>query len=133
MKWDKTGLKTTDARVSGLGSAKSGTEHWIMQRITSIANLPLILWFIWSVMTHDFTSYAIFNSWLSEPLNAILMILLVISTFYHATMGAQVITEDYVHNEGFKVFKLVGQRLVFFGLAVGCIFSILKLAFQTGI
>lgn len=129
MKWDKTGLKTEDARVSGLGSAKDGVHHWMNQRLTAIANIPLIIWFIWSLCTHDFSSYVIFDGWISEPINAILMILLVISVFYHAVMGAQVISEDYIHNEGFKIFKLVGQRLFFFALAVGCIFSILKLAF----
>ncbi len=129
MKWDNTGLKTAEARVRGLGSAKSGTDHWMMQRLTAIASTPLVLWLIWSVCTHDFTSYMIFDGWISEPINAILMILLVISVFYHAVLGAQVITEDYIHHEGLKIFKLVGQRLVFFGLAVGCIFSILKLAF----
>lgn len=129
MKWDKAGLKTADARVSGLGSAKSGVHHWINQRMTAIANVPLVLWFIWSLCTHDFSSYVIFDGWISQPINAILMILLVISTFYHAVLGSQVIVEDYVHNEGFKITKLVGQRLIFTGLAIACIFSILKLAF----
>lgn len=129
MKWDDTGLKTTDARVSALGSAKSGTHHWMHQRLTAIANIPLIIWFAWSVCTHDFSNYLILQGWMSEPLNAVLLILLVISAFYHAVMGAQVITEDYIHNEGFKIFKLIGQRLLFLALAVACIFSILKLAF----
>ncbi len=129
MKWEKSGMKTAEARVSGLGSAKSGVHHWINHRITAIANIPLILWFIWSICTHDFSSYIILDGWISQPVNAILMILLVISTFYHAVLGAQVITEDYVHHEGFKITKLLAQRLLFGALAVGCIFSILKLAF----
>tara|TARA_B100002019_G_C21184351_1_gene555390 strand:+ start:82 stop:477 length:396 start_codon:yes stop_codon:yes gene_type:complete len=129
MKWNDTGLKTPMARVSGLGSAKSGTSHWIYQRLTSIANLPLVIWLIWSICTHDFTDYTVFTGWLAEPINSILMILLVISSFYHAVLGSQVIIEDYVHNEGFKILKLVGQRLLYFAFAVACLFSILKIAF----
>ena len=129
MKWDKTSMKTAEARVSGLGSAKSGVHHWMNQRITAIANVPLVLWFIWSICTHDFTNHNILDGWISQPVNATLLILLVISTFYHAVIGTQVIVEDYVHNEGFKIFKLIGQRLLFTGLAIACIFSILKLAF----
>jgi len=56
------------------------------------------------------------------------MILAIISTFYHAMLGSQVVTEDYIHHEGFKMFKLIGQKLFFFGLGVACVFSILKIA-----
>ena len=129
MKWDNTGLKTADARVSGLGSAKSGVHHWINHRLTAIANIPLILWLVWSIYTHDFSSYVIFDEWVSQPINAILLILLVISAFYHAVLGAQVVVEDYVHHEPLKIAKIVSHRLIFLGLAIGCIFAILKLAF----
>ena len=129
MKWDNSGLKTAEARVHGLGSAKSGTHHWIHQRLTAIANVPLVIWLIWSICTHDFSSYMVFHGWIEQPLNAILLILFVISAFYHAVIGTQVVVEDYVHNEPLKIAKLVAHRLIFFGLAVGCIFSILKLAF----
>ena len=56
------------------------------------------------------------------------MILAIISTFYHAMLGTQVVTEDYIHNEGFKMVKLIAQKLFFFGLGIACIFSILKIA-----
>ncbi len=129
MKWDNTGLKTAEARVSGLGSAKSGTHHWIHQRLTAVANIPLVLWLVWSICTHDFTSYLVFDGWISQPVNAILLILFVISAFYHAVLGTQVVVEDYVHNEPLKIIKLLSHRLIYIGLAVACIFSILKLAF----
>ena len=129
MKWDNTGLKTPMARVAGLGSAKDGTEHWIMQRLTAILNLPLVIWLLWSIVTNDFSDYQVFTGWLSEPLNAILMILLILSAFTHAVLGSQVVVEDYVHHEGLKISKLVGNRLFFFALAIACLFSVLKIAF----
>lgn len=129
MKWDNTGLKTPMARVSGLGSARSGTHHWIHQRLTAMANLPLVIWLIWSICTHDFTDHTVFTGWLAEPVNSILMILLILSSFYHAVLGSQVVIEDYIHNEGFKIMKLVGQRLFFIALGVACVFSVLNIAF----
>lgn len=128
VKWEKGGLKSPLARARGLGSAKSGLDHWMAQRITAIANVFLGLWFVYTMAVNAGMSYTEAVLWLSEPVNAILMILLVISSFYHAVLGAQVVTEDYIHNEGFKLFKLVGQRLVFFALAVAAIFSILQVA-----
>jgi succinate dehydrogenase / fumarate reductase membrane anchor subunit len=128
LKWEKGGLKTPTSRARGLGSAKSGTHHWIAQRITAIGNLILGLWLIWAVVTNRGMTYTEALLWLSEPLNAVAMILFIISSFYHAVLGAQVVVEDYVHNEAFKIVKLLGQRLVFFGLAVLAIFSVLQVA-----
>lgn len=128
MKWNKQDIQSPLGRARGLGSAKEGVEHWYAQRITAIANIPLILWLVYSVVDLRGASHAEFTSWLAEPLNAILMILTVISVFYHAKLGAQVITEDYIHCEAMKMAKLIGQKLVLFGLAVACIFSVLKIA-----
>ena len=116
-------------KVKGLGSAHEGADHWMMQKITAIANIPLILWLIWSIISLNGASYDEFTSWLAQPVNAILMILLIISVMYHAKLGTQVITEDYISNEGFKMFKLIGQKLFFFAIGVACIFSVLKIAF----
>lgn len=118
--------------AKGLGSAKEGVDHWMKQKITAIANVPLILWLIWSIVSLQGASYAEFTGWLAQPVNAILMILLIISVCIHAKLGAQVITEDYIHRECMKNFKLIGQKLFFFGVAVACIFSVLKIAFTAG-
>lgn len=132
MKWEKGGLKSPMARAKGLGSANSGVDHWFSQRVTAIANIPLVIWAIWAVVHNLGASYVEFTTWLSHPLNAILMILFVISTFYHAYLGTQVVTEDYVHNEGFKLAKLIGQKLFFFAIGTASVFAVLKIAF-TGI
>lgn len=118
-------------KARGLGSAKSGSHHWLMQRITAIALLFLSLWFIGSVLflLHDQMSYHAVSTWLAKPWNAIGMILFIIASFYHAVLGAQVIVEDYIHVEWFKMMKLIGMKLFYFGLATACIFSILKVAF----
>ena len=128
MKWEDKGIKTPLARARGLGSAKEGTDHWFAQRVTAIANIPLMLWLVYSVVDLKGASQDAFTTWLSHPVNAILMTLVIISTFYHAKLGSQVVTEDYIHHEGFKMVKLIGQKLFFFGAAVACIFSILKIA-----
>ncbi len=128
LKWENHGIKTHLGRARGLGSAGHGSDHWMKQRVTAIANIPLVLWLVFSIVSLKGASYKEFTSWLSEPLNAILMILFILSTFYHAKLGSQVVTEDYIHNEGLKIFKLIGQKLFFFGLGVACIFSILKIA-----
>lgn len=128
MKWEDKGIKTPLARARGLGSAKEGTDHWMMQRVTAIANVPLMIWLVYSIIALKGSSHTDFTAWLAHPVNAILMILVVISTFYHAKLGSQVVIEDYIHHEGFKMFKLIGQKLFFFAMAVACIFSVLKIA-----
>ncbi len=118
--------------AKGLGSAKEGVDHWMKQKITALANVPLVLWLIWSIVSLQGASYDEFTFWLAHPVNAILMILLVISVCIHAKLGAQVITEDYISCECLKMAKLIGQKLFFFAIAVACIFSVLKIAFTAG-
>lgn len=128
MKWEDKGLKTPLARAKGLGAARDGTTHWMHQRLTAIANVFLVLWLVWSLLSMELGNYDEVRTWLAHPLNSILMILTVISTFYHAVLGSQVIVEDYIHNEGLKLVKLISHRLIYFGLGVACIFSVLTVA-----
>ncbi|MBX2833901.1 MAG: succinate dehydrogenase, hydrophobic membrane anchor protein [Micavibrio sp.] len=128
LKWENEGMKTPLARARGLGAAGHGSDHWMKQRITAIANIPLVLWFVWNVVQYHNADYATFTAWLAQPVNAVLMILLVISIFYHAVLGLQVVIEDYIHCEAFKIFKLIGLKLFFGAIAIACIFSILKIA-----
>jgi succinate dehydrogenase / fumarate reductase membrane anchor subunit len=121
------------ARARGLGAAHHAVGHWVNQRITAIANIPLMLWLVSSIVHLRGVDYTTFTVWLAQPLNAILMILVIVSTFYHAALGTQVIVEDYVHNKGMKIFKLVMLRLFFIGAGVACVFSILKIAFTAGV
>jgi succinate dehydrogenase / fumarate reductase membrane anchor subunit len=129
LKWEKGGLKSNVARANGLGSAKDGVEHWMAQRVTSVSSLILVVWFLYSLLSGVALDYVTFTTWLQAPLNAILLILFSISVLYHSYLGCQVVVEDYIHNEGFKMVKMIGMKLTFFAAGVACIFSILKISF----
>ncbi len=130
MKWEKTPFKSDLARARGLGSAQSGTEHWIAQRLTAIASLILLVWAVSSLvcLIGTGTDYGSVVEWITHPVRATLLILLVVATFYHAVLGAQVVVEDYIHNEALKIAKLWSQKLFFIAIGFASIFSILKIA-----
>ena len=115
------GNGTSIGRVRGLGSAHEGTHHWWQQRLTAGANLALMLWLIVSLVLLPSLDYATVQAWLSSPLAAVPMILLVISVFYHLKMGLQVVIEDYERDARRVVLMTL---LNFFA-----IFSILRIAF----
>lgn len=128
LKWNKGGLKHPMARARGLGAGGGAVHHWVMQRITSVFAVPLTFWLCSAIAGHVHADYATFTAWLAQPMNAILMILSVLTFTYHAAQGLQVVYEDYLHNEALKVFKLVAMKLVMVGLAVACVFAVLKIA-----
>ena len=124
-------LRTPIARARGLGPGHAGVHHWTVQRLTALSNVPLVLWFIFSAVALSGATYAEAVEWLASPVTATLMILLVISVFYHAKLGLQVIVEDYVHHQGAKVAALAALTLVMFGLAVACIVATLSVSLGT--
>jgi succinate dehydrogenase / fumarate reductase, membrane anchor subunit len=121
-------LRTPIARVRGLGAARTGLHHWKMQRLTAISNVLLVLWFMFSAIALSDSGYEKVRAWLASPVTASLMVLLIISTFYHARLGLQVVVEDYVHHEGLKIASLVAIVLIVVALAVACIVAVLKVA-----
>lgn len=127
-KWEASQFKNPIARAEGLGSLKSGFDHWWLQRITACANFLLAIWAIWSVLTLVGANYEVFTTWLAVPIHAILLALFILSTCMHAALGLQIVIEDYVHCEISKVLSLIALRLFFTGLAVAALFSILKIA-----
>ncbi len=89
-------LQSPLGKALGHGAAKTGVDHWLAQRSTAIALVPLGLWFTFSMLGLQHGSYEMVAVWVAEPLNAILLILLVIALLYHSMLGLQVMIEDYV-------------------------------------
>jgi len=121
-------METPLGRVRGLGSARSGAHHWWMERLSSLATLILFVWFIVSLLRLPALDHAIMVEWLSSPLASVPLALLVVSTFWHAKLGLIVVIEDYVHEEGGKLFWVT---LVNFAAILGAalaLFAILKIA-----
>ncbi len=122
-------LRAPLARARGLGSAKHGTEHWWHARLTSVALIPLTIWFVVGVLSHIGASHAEFVAWLSSPFSAVMMILTIAVTFHHAQSGMQVVYEDYLHNEGVKLAAIIGTKFLALLLAGISIFAVLKISF----
>jgi len=122
-------MKTPFARVRGLGTAHSGTEHFWMQRLTGIANLPLIIAFLVVMVSLVGSSQASVIATLSNPFVAMILLAALISVLIHMRIGMQVIIEDYVHTEARKIVLLMANT--FFTLAVGiaAVYAILKINF----
>lgn len=116
------------AKARGLGSAHHGVQHWMHQRITALALIPLTIWLVYSVVSLSGVSHGEFITWMRQPVNALLMVFFIIAGFYHAALGMQVIIEDYVHCKCAKLASLIGLNLFFLGGAIACLYAILKIA-----
>ncbi len=125
----QSSMRTPLGRVRGLGSAKSGTEHFWLQRLTAVANLPLSLFVIGLVISTAGSNFAAVKATLGSPLVAIPLLLFVISAAWHMRIGMQVIIEDYVPAEGPKVALLLANTFFTFAVGIGCVFAILKISF----
>lgn len=114
-------------RAIGLGSAKAGFGHWWTERITAVALIPLSVWFAASLIAYSGSNYQAFIGWLGSPITTVLMILLLLSLFWHAALGLQVVIEDYVHSRA-KTLMLLATRFVCFALAMAGTVATLRIA-----
>ena len=118
--------------TKGTASAKHGAGHWWQERLSSLALVVLFVWFIVSMITLPAHDHATISEWLSTPLAAVPMLLLIAVTFWHIKQGMQVIVEDYVHDAGTKLFTLA---LINFAVALAAafaLFAVLKIALGSG-
>ncbi|CDO37471.1 MULTISPECIES: succinate dehydrogenase, hydrophobic membrane anchor protein [Novosphingobium] len=122
------GNGTSIGRVRGLGSAKTGPHHWLVQRFTAIGNLLLVLWLAVSILLLPDLTYASVSEWLATPVPATAMALLVVSTFWHARLGLQVVVEDYVHEHANKFACIAALNLAAFAGAAFGVFCVVRLA-----
>ena len=122
------GNGTSIGKVRGLGSAHHGAHHWLAARTTAIGNLVLMTWLIVSLLMLSDYSYETVTAWLSQPIAAVPMMLLILSVFYHARLGLQVVIEDYVPDPGTKFAVLSALNLAAFGGGAFAIFSVASLA-----
>lgn len=116
-------IKTPLARVKHLGSASSGTEHFIRQRITAMVLLPLMIWFVTSVIFFfRETDLERKLEWVSSPFNASVFILFVGMVLYHGYLGIQIIIEDYIHNKLISILLLIMiQTLCLLSFIAACL------------
>ncbi|MDH3512624.1 MAG: succinate dehydrogenase, hydrophobic membrane anchor protein [Gammaproteobacteria bacterium] len=111
-------------KVLGLGSAKEGTGHWWAQRLTAISLVPLTIWFAIALLGLPHGNYEMIVAWIAQPLNAILIVLLIISLIYHSSLGLQMVIEDYVHGAA-KIVVLISVQLAHVVLAVSGIYAVI--------
>ncbi len=125
--------RTPLARVRGLGAAKHGAGHWLSERVTSVALVPLSLWAVCSGLTLAKVGYDGAVSWLHSPLNAVLSVLLLAVGFQHMHAGLRVVVEDYVHTNLNRSAALLLNLFVCVLGAALAIFCILRVAFGAAV
>jgi succinate dehydrogenase / fumarate reductase membrane anchor subunit len=122
-------LRSPLGKALGTGSAKEGVHHWWMQRLTSIALVPLAIWFIVSLLSLSSLDHATVIAWMAQSWTALLLILFVLVATWHSQLGVRVVVEDYVHEAGVKTLTLVVITFAHALVAAAGVFAILKVAF----
>ena len=120
-------MRSPLGRARGLGSARAGATHWWVQRLTSLALVPLTLWFLCAMVRMLGATRDDVVSWMAGPLPIVLMLALVIATFHHLQAGLQVVIEDYVHQDWLRVGSILVMKAIALLLALACIVSTLRL------
>jgi len=122
-------LRSPLGRVLGLGAAREGVHHWWMQRLTSVALVPLAVWFVVSLLTLPVLDHAAVVAWMRQSWTALLLILFVLVACRHSQLGVRVVVEDYVHAVGLKTLTLVLVSFVHVLLAAAGVLAVLRVAF----
>jgi succinate dehydrogenase / fumarate reductase, membrane anchor subunit len=121
-------LRTPIKIARGLGSARTGAHHFMVQRITAVALIGLGLWFVWIVLSMLHMDYAAAHALLAQPFNAVLMIAFVVAAFWHAQLGLQVVIEDYVHTRGLELTLQIAVKFLCFLGAAASVLAVIRIA-----
>ena len=121
-------LRTPLSKVKGLGSAKDGTGHFWHQRLTSLLLIPLVLWVGFSLAAMP-VDHATLVGWIQKPWVSVALVLLVITVFYHAQLGLQVIIEDYISSHSKRTVTLLLTNLACLLCGMIGVISVLKISF----
>lgn len=121
-------LRSPLSRVLGSGSAKDGTDHWWMQRMTALALLIVGIWFLASIGNLQTHSHAELAAWTGRPFNAVMLLLGSVVLAWHSSLGVQVVIEDYMHGRGLKTFALIVNKFTHVFLAGAALLAIMRLA-----
>ena len=105
-----------------------GIDHWWVQRLTSLALIPLTLWFVWSLVHLTGAPYAAVRAWAGSPVNATLLLALIAATFQHMHLGVQVVAEDYIHTDAIRMTVILAVKAASALLALAAAIAVLKLA-----
>ena len=120
--------RTPLKNASGLGSAKEGVSHFMVQRLTAIALIFLSCWFLYFVLGLIGADYVNATAAVAKPWNAVLMVAFLVSTFWHAQLGMQVVIEDYVHSHGLALTAQIAVRFVCILGALASVFAVVRIA-----
>ena len=123
-------MRSQLGRVRGLGAGHGGTGHWWGQRLSSLALVPLTLWFFWTMLHFIGLPRAGVAHYVANPVNAGLFAALVIAAYHHAQAGLQVIMEDYIHTESVRMTAILLMKGLIALLALISLISVVKLAYS---
>ncbi len=121
-------LQSPLGRARGLGSARTGAQHWWLQRVSAVALIPLSVWLGASLLSLAGADYLTFTSWVMQPLNAILLVLVLGTSFYHFKVGVDVVIEDYIHTDWLKMTARAFNLCFVIAVSAAATFAVLKLA-----
>jgi succinate dehydrogenase / fumarate reductase membrane anchor subunit len=121
-------LRTPLGRVRGAGSARGGTHHWFMARVTSVALLPLTIWLVFSLVAMAGQSHAATVAWIAHPFNAVLLLAFLAAAFHHAAAGLQVAIEDYTRSELTRMGGILAIKGLCFLLWLASSLAVLRIA-----
>ena len=121
--------RTPISVARGLGSSKDGIEHWWMQRLTAIALIPLVLWFVVTMISLAGAGREQVLEWLQSPFNAIVFSLFLVTALYHANLGLQAVIEDYVQARWLQLGARIGVGFAAVFLGVAGVVALLRPAF----